>query len=1149
MVDRESLPAADCFVHRLRVVHAFVLPEYSKCSGRATIWRAVLFGFLVLGHAPSATLWAQEAKPGQPAPSAEKNKPAEPAKPGKEGDQPGSSAAAVALYTDAANAQNGGAYDLAIEQWEEFLTKFPQDPLHVKARHYLGVCRMQLKEYPAAIKAFAAVIQATAAPAPAVPAPAKFELLEDSYLNLAWCQFTLEQNQGAAAGQPDNPVKPGDRYATPLASFRALLQKYPQGKYVDQALFFQGECLYQQARKKEAAAAYDLVVKNHPQSKLRADAIYAWGVTVDELADRQLAGQAYDLFLKEFADHRLAGEVRLRKAEVVLQAGDLMAAEKLFAELARRPDFPQVDQALMRQAFCLVKQDKFVEAAELYVRVAKEFEKSPLAAEATLAAGRWYYRAEKMAEAAPWLRRVLAAEGEAAVEAAHWLCRIHLRSQQFAEALSLADQVLAKASSSPYLVSLKLDRADALYDLPNRKADAVAAYLKLATDHPQHESTRQARYNAALSSLEIERYADGIKIATEFLEQFPSDGLAPSARFVRAECRLLAGQTVEAEKDYAELLSKYPDHADVGAWRVRAGMAMFLQKKYADLVNTLTPALAALKVPEQIAESRYLLGAAEFHQEHFDASQKWLAESLAVKPLWRRADETLLLQSRVQQRLNRVPEAQATAQRVLNEFPNSKLLDQAHYRIGEYAYSANDWQTAAKEYAVVVEKYPASTFLPYAQYGLGWCQMKGKEYALAAASFTELLKKMPDHPLANDTRMARGMARRQAGDQAGAIEDLTAFLKANPPLEQRSHALYERGLAEVAGQDFVTAVATFSNLLKDHDKYPDADKVRYELAWAHRSLNQESDAIKQFRELAEKYSESSLVAEARYHVAESFYDQKDFVAAVKEYQLARKKATKDELPEKILYKLGWAHYQLKEYQPAAESFAAQLAAAPRGMLAADGQFMQAECLFQLKKYAEALPAMQAVAKLPGLNANVQVLALLHAGQAAGQLKNWADGATQLEDLIKRFPASPYVPEAQYELGWSLQNLGRLDAALASYEEAATKSRDQVGARARFMMGEIHFEQKRHEEAVKQFQRVMFGYGGDMALADVKPWQAKAGFESGRCLEVKIQLAKSPEEKQAAVTQAKRSYTYVVEKHAQDPLAADARKRLAALQQL
>src|SRR2546421_742749 len=91
--------------------------------------------------------------------------------------------------------------------------------------------------------------------------------------------------------------------------------------------------------------------------------------------------------------------------------------------------------------------------------------------------------------------------------------------------------------------------------------------------------------------------------------------------------------------------------------------------------------------------------------------------------------------------------------------------------------------------------------------------------------------------------------------------------------------------------------------------------------------------------------------------------------------------------------------------------------------------------------------------------------------------------------------------------WPKQNLGKPDEALADYEVAARKSRDYVGARARFMRGELLFAQKKHEEASREFQRAMYGYGGDQATAETKNWQAKSGYEAGRCAEVLIAAAK------------------------------------------
>lgn len=87
---------------------------------------------------------------------------------------------ALNVYSDAAGFQNGGQYDLAAEEWEKFLKRFPKDPLFKKAQHYAGVCQLQLKEFEKAAVHFAEAVK-----------DPKFEQVEDAFLNLAWCQYSI----------------------------------------------------------------------------------------------------------------------------------------------------------------------------------------------------------------------------------------------------------------------------------------------------------------------------------------------------------------------------------------------------------------------------------------------------------------------------------------------------------------------------------------------------------------------------------------------------------------------------------------------------------------------------------------------------------------------------------------------------------------------------------------------------------------------------------------------------------------------------------------------------------------------------------------------------------------------------------------------
>jgi TolA-binding protein len=1039
-----------------------------------------------------------------------------------------SSPEAQASYSDAAGLQNGGSFELAAEEWTKFLAKYPQDPLAAKAQYYLGVCQLQLKQYDKAAAAFAAVVKNHS----------KFEQLEDAYLNLGWCQYS----QGAADPK---------QFAAAAETFTNMLKAFPMGKFTDQALYFQGEAYYQLGQKEPAVAAYDALVKGHEKSKLRADAVYALGVTQEELKQWAEAGKTYDLFLKEFAESPLVTEVRMRKAETMLQTGNVAGAEALFGEIAAIKGFAAADHALLRQAYCATQQMKDAVAAALYAKLATDFPQSAYKNEAVLSAARSYYRAKMMAEAAPLFEQVVANDPANAAEAAHWLSRIYLANKEPAKAEALAAKVIPTAGDSKYLVNLKLDQADAIYEQPDKQAQSLPLYVAIAKDHAGDELAPTALYNAAFTALAIKQYQPALTHAAAFLAAYPTHDLATDVKYVAAESNLQLGNYDAAEKGYREVTGPDVKHADLDLWRVRLGLALYLQQKYQETIDALTPIVAALQKPDHIAEAQFLIGASQFSLDKFDAAAAALTASLAANPKSTQAEEALLYLSRAQRKLDKLDDAKATLTKLIAEFPEGRLQDQAHYYLGEALAAQGDAAGAAAEYDLVVTKSPDSKFVPYALYGKALALQGAKDHAGAVAALTTLMEKSPEHELVKngDAAFARALSRRQAKDFAGAQADIDAFLKTNPTGDIKSSALLERAMAESGAANYAAAAETLASILTENPKYSAGEKVLYELAWAYKLQNKQAEAIATFTKLATDYPAAPTVAEAQFHIAEDLYGQKKYDEAIKAFTAAKTKSDGSELNQKATYMLGWSYYQQKQYAEALAEFAAQVEKYPQGDLFADGLFMQGECLFKQQDYAKALPVLAAALKTGKLSDKVDPLVLLHAGQSAAQIKDWPQSVTYLTSLTTKYPESVYITEAQYELGWAKKNQGELDAALKDFELAATHNRGEVGARARFMIGEIYFEKKDFEEASRQYQRAMFGYGGEAAPEDVKNWQAKSGYQAARCAEVMIEGAKDAKQKADAIAQAKRFYTFVVEKHPNHELAAEAQKRLDILSKL
>jgi tetratricopeptide (TPR) repeat protein len=393
------------------------------------------------------------------------------------------------------------------------------------------------------------------------------------------------------------------------------------------------------------------------------------------------------------------------------------------------------------------------------------------------------------------------------------------------------------------------------------------------------------------------------------------------------------------------------------------------------------------------------------------------------------------------------------------------------------------------------------------------------------------------------------MCRRQTGQLDEALQDIERFLQSDPTASQRADALYEKGLAEVAAGDHPEAIKTFEGLLQQQPQNANADRILYELAWAYSSADDAARAASTFAKLAEQYPDSTLASEAAFHVGEDAYGKKDYEKAVAAYTKAQQRCDNPALAEKLAYKLGWSYFQQQQYDKSLEQFNQQIADFSGGALAGDALFMKGECLFQLKKYDEALPVFLDAGSKEASSPLIAVLTALHGGQSAAQLEKWQQSLELLQAIPDKYPDSPYLPEARYELARAKHKLGKVDEALEDYRWAADRSRSAVGARAQFMAGEILFGKEQYDEAIKDFQRVMFRFGDEDISDDIRNWQAKAGYEAGRCSEVRITSAKNATQRAARIADATKMYTYVVEEHANHELAAEAAKRLEALKKL
>ncbi|HLA85547.1 MAG TPA: tetratricopeptide repeat protein [Thermoguttaceae bacterium] len=1014
-----------------------------------------------------------------------------------------------AQYRAADKLQRDGQFELAVAAWNNFLAKNKGHRNVPQATLNLGICYLKSKQHDKALIALQQVLDQYP--------QASFR--DAAYLYLGVTQFSLGH-----AGQQN-------QYQAAARTLDTLLRRYPETKYLEPALYYRAECDYALGKKENAAVLYARLIREFPKGRLLPEALYALGATLQELGQLQAAGKTYEQFLTVAPKHPRTVEVMMRRGETLFGTNQYREALAWFAKVAANKAFPLADQAWMRQADCLAQLKQYAQAAELYSSLVREFPNSSRREEANLAAGKCYYLADNSAKAMAVLSKVIAGRGPSLPEATHWSARSLLKQKKTTEAVALLEKTLSEAGGSRWEPQLRLDLADATYEMPKLRALSITLYADVVNKFPEDPVADSALYMAAFAALQEGDFKTSLAYSEQFFARYAASDLLPDVVAVAAESELQLDKLEQAQRRYQDLINRYPNHAETPIWRLRRALILYMQKKYVQTIGAIQPILARLPTRTAQAEAYYLLGSSLAQQNRLEEAVQALKLSLVADANWRQADDVLLVLADVQRQQRQEDEAADTIRHLITTFSKSPLLDQAHFWLAEFAYNKGDMATAAREYENTIRDWPKSELLPNALFGLGWAQLSQKDFAGAEASFDRLVIEFPKSELVVPARFARGTARQQLGKFGPALEDVQALLATKPTGKEKSDALYVLGLCQAGLKRYDEAIKTFQALLQDDSQYVGADKTLYELAWAFKGAGKFDEAAKQFVELAKQHPDSPLAGESVYHAAELQYERKRYDDAIGAYKSLAYETSDPLLKEKALHKLAWCYFSQDQFDRAQEAFAAQREAVPNGRLVADAAFMEGECLLKSKKYDEAIAAYERMADMAQkpLGDDFATLAMLHAGQAAAKLKQWDRSLKLFERAAKAEPNSAYQGDALYEQALIQERLDRPNEAAKLFALVPTKTEREVAVLSRMKLGKLLVRQKKHSEAIRTFYEVI--YGG----ADFPQWQDDATFEAAQCFEALSDK-----------TQAAKLYRELLEKYPKSNKADEANQRLKAI---
>ena len=960
-------------------------------------------------------------------------------------------------------------YDLAAQEYEDFLKAARPGPDADDARFGLASARLFLGKYKDAKPAFEAFLQSAPKGHPNASA-ALFRVGETAYLlgDLPAAKSALEKylaenpghrhEEAAWSHLGDVSLRLKD---LPRAreAYEKVLSK-PGGRLATRARLGLGQTLAAQGETDGAVKTLeDLARSGGPEWADRAR--YEIGRVEASAGRFDRAASAFEALEKGSPKGPFAAEARLRRAEALGKLDRRDEAEAILRPLVDGSNPGVAAQAADALGGSLLARGKAAEALATLDDASAKFAATPLgpllkfhAAEAAQALGKLddaRARFLKVAESAP--------DDPLADDALVRAAGIALEARDFPAAKSIAQSLPAKFPGTDRRADAHL--IEARVALAEKDAKGAIALLEAAIgpDNPGPATSQAATYylglayradgqsaraNELLARLaktpaassaagaqfmlgqglvESGKFAEAIPPLEAYLKGQPDGEVADFALAHLARAQLELGRLDDARATVETLATKFPRSKALPAARLGLAESAMSAKQYDRAAESFRLAAEASD-PTARAQARSGLGWALLKlnkpQDAADAFDALLKDT----PDDPRAPDAALARARALESLKQVEPALAAYEVVLARYAKSDAAAPAALGRARLLVEAKRPAEAAEAFAKVEADYSKSEAADVLLAERGWALIDAGKSAEADALFARLLKEFPDSPKAADARynLAESAFAAKQFDKVGPLLEpvVAEGSKARPLLVQSS--LYRLGRAQAESKDWKASASTFDRLAKE---FPDGPYRREAAFWRSESAFQSGDAKSAEPGFAALLAESAspsdpegLVRTSKRRRAQALVQLErwnDALAAADAYDIDLKSAADpDPHAADVDYARGRALQGLARFEDARAAFARVIEARKGSELAARAQFMRGETYFHEKNYRKALPEFLKVDYLYDAP-TWQASALLEAGKVHEQLGQWAEAAETYERLRSRFPTDPNAAKAKDRL--------------------------------------------------------------------------------------------------------------------------------------
>jgi TolA-binding protein len=941
---------------------------------------------------------------------------------------------AIGLYRDS-------IFQIASQQFENFVKQYPNSVKHEDAVLYCAECDFQLMQYESAVRGYTNFIKAY---------PAS-QLLGQACFRLGQAQLNLKRSADA------------------VKSFKMVLDNFGDSDIAGEAAYWIGESYLRDDDTQNAIKYYTLAYENYPKNHLRDYALYSVGWVHQKRGEYAQAAEWYEKLIAQYPQSNLFAATHIRIGECYYYAQDYRKAiDTLKASLVNIHQEEELGNADYLVAEAYYKTGDFAEAQKRYTQFLADHITHKLVPEVTYDLAWSYLKQKDYSSALKIFQRLVVQQdglGNAALyrsgECERLLGRKDTALQVFRDVVKRdslgdwADNALFDAGSIYFeegnaqaakllfqRVATEYSKSDVLADAERMLGECFLTEENYQEAQPWFEKALSvpavsfdvkvaASYQSAWCLFKVKHYRDAAQKLSEFIQTYPQHPKATDAKYWLAEAKYQLGDYDASSKLYSDASAGNGAKQEEALYGI--GWSYFKQAKFTEAVEAFEKLIATYPHGKIAFDARLRMADAYFYLKNFKSAENSYRTIIRLYPDSGSIDYAYYQLGQSYFKDGDNAEGYKAFQGLINALPKSSLADDAQFALGWINFQKKDYSEAIKEFQQLIKTYSKSELVPRSYYSIGDCYYNLQQYAAAEKSYREVLRQYPKSQYVADATTGIQYCFIAEGKDAQALEVIDEFVKENPNSPVAEELQLKKGELLFNQKKYDAAVRAYRSFV---DKYPHSSAVAnadYEIARCYQIEGNPDEAALAFERVASVNNAPEKIAvQALLDASEIYTAQKRYEKATTVLRPVPSLTKEPELLAAAQVQTGVIHLANRNPAEASAQFEATIKKYGETDAADGARVARARMYFAAGDFQSIPPLVERVAtsRTDELGAEAQYLV----GAAFAGKQDWSNAVTTLLRVRYVFPTyERWVGRANLGLGDAYEHVSDTVHARQSYQ--------------------------------------------------------------------------------------------------------------------